>query len=358
IGRGEEVGAVEVDRVDLVELDEAGDGDRSRVVRRRKGLEVGVLDEDELALRYLPALDDLVVRDLAVVLGAPALVLDRRPALAVQHPERHVRLPGSRLRGQGHPDGDVDQTEADGSVPDCLHEADHPNSSANEAAYLLQHAEVVGGLAEDETQLAKIEALGLAHVLTLADLEGLREQGIAFAREHPEALDAAAAAVDEEDIYTYIYTSGTTGPPKGCMIRHRNYYAMTSSIERVEDLWLVEDVMLLYLPLAHNFGRLMSLWGAYAGFTIAFCPDPYAVAEALPQVRPTLLPSVPRLYEKAHAAITSNLEAASGPRRRLVGWAIGVGRRVSALRQHGRPLPRALALQHRIAYRLLYSKVK
>src|SRR5439155_592736 len=84
---------------DLVELDEAGDGDRSRVVRRRKGLEVGVLDEDELALRYLPALDDLVVRDLAVVLGAPALVLDRRPALAVQHPERHVRLPGSRSRG-------------------------------------------------------------------------------------------------------------------------------------------------------------------------------------------------------------------------------------------------------------------
>ena len=234
----------------------------------------------------------------------------------------------------------------------------YPNSSANEAAYLLQHAEVVGGLAEDETQLAKIEALGLAHVLTLADLEGLREQGIAFAREHPEALDAAAAAVDEEDIYTYIYTSGTTGPPKGCMIRHRNYYAMTSSIERVEDLWLGEDVMLLYLPLAHNFGRLMSLWGAYAGFTIAFCPDPYAVAEALPQVRPTLLPSVPRLYEKAHTAITSNLEAASGPRRRLVGWAIGVGRRVSALRQHGRPLPRALALQHRIADRLLYSKVK
>src|SRR2546425_348475 len=81
---------------------------------------------------------------------------------------------------------------------------------------------------------------------------------LAFTREHPGALDAAAAAVDEEDIYTYIYTSGTTGPPKGCMIRHRNYYAMTSSIERIEDLWLGEDVMLLYLPLAHNFRRLMS----------------------------------------------------------------------------------------------------
>src|SRR5205814_7340114 len=65
-------------------------------------------------------------RDLTVVLRAPALVLDRRPALPVEHPERHVRLPGSRLGGQGHPDGDVDQAEADGSVPDCSHGTDRP----------------------------------------------------------------------------------------------------------------------------------------------------------------------------------------------------------------------------------------
>jgi long-chain acyl-CoA synthetase len=167
-----------------------------------------------------------------------------------------------------------------------------------------------------------------------------------------------AAAIGEEDLYTYIYTSGTTGPPKGCMIRHRNYYAMTSSIERIEDLGLGEDVMLLYLPLAHNFGRLMSLWGAYSGFTIAFCPDPYAVADLLPQVRPTLLPSVPRVYEKAQTAISSKLEAASGPRSWLADWALGVGRRTSSLVQQGRPVPRVLALQHRLADRLVYSKVK
>src|SRR3954471_18830061 len=234
----------------------------------------------------------------------------------------------------------------------------YPNSSAREAAYVLQHAEAVGALLEDEGQREKVEALGLRHMVMLDDLEGLRTEGIAFAREHPEALDEAAAAIGEEDLYTYIYTSGTTGPPKGCMIRHRNYYEMTSSIERIEDLGLGEDVMLLYLPLAHNFGRLMSLWGAYSGFTIAFCPDPYAVAEVLPQVRPTLVPSVPRLYEKAHTAITSKLDAASGLRRLLADWALGVGRRVSALRQQGEQLPRGLALQHRLADRLVYSKVK
>jgi long-chain acyl-CoA synthetase len=234
----------------------------------------------------------------------------------------------------------------------------YPNSSPREAAHVLEHSEAVGVLVEDEEQLAKVEPLGLAQVLTIDDLEGLRAEGIAFAREHPDALDEASAAIDEEDLYTYIYTSGTTGPPKGCMIRHRNYYAMTSSIERIEDLGLDRDVMLLYLPLAHNFGRLMSLWGAYAGFTIAFCPDPYAVAEVLPKLRPTLLPSVPRLYEKAHTAVTAKLEVASGPRRWLADWALRVGRRVSALRQQSRPLPRGLALQHRIADRLVYSKVK
>jgi long-chain acyl-CoA synthetase len=234
----------------------------------------------------------------------------------------------------------------------------YAESSASEAAHVLRHSEAVGAFVEDDEQAAKVEPLGLRHLLTIRDLDELRADGIAFAREHPGTLDQTAAAVGEDDLYTYIYTSGTTGPPKGCMIRHRNYYAMTSSIEGIEDLWLGEDVMLLYLPIAHNFGRLMTLWGAYSGFTIAFCPDPYAVADVLPQVRPTLLPSVPRLYEKAHTAVTSRLGAASGLRRRLADWALGVGRRVSTLRQQGQSVPRGLALQHRLADRLVYSKVK
>ena len=234
----------------------------------------------------------------------------------------------------------------------------YADSSPSEAAHVLRHSEAVGAFVEDDEQAAKVEPLGLQHLLTIRDLDELRADGIAFAREHPGRLDQAAAAVGEDDLYTYIYTSGTTGLPKGCMIRHRNYYAMTSSIEGIEDLWLGEDVMLLYLPIAHNFGRLMTLWGAYSGFTIAFCPDPYAVADVLPQVRPTLLPSVPRLYEKAHTAVTSRLEAASGLRRRLADWALGVGRRVSTLRQQGQSVPRGLALQHRLADRLVYSKVK
>jgi long-chain acyl-CoA synthetase len=234
----------------------------------------------------------------------------------------------------------------------------YPTSSAREAAYVLEHSEALGVLLEDEEQRAKIEPLGLAHVLTIADLDALRTEGRTYAGEHPGAFEEAGAAVGEDDLYTFIYTSGTTGPPKACMIRHRNYHQMTSCIERIEGLALDRDVMLLYLPLAHNFGRLMTLWGAYSGFTIAFCPDPYAVADVLQQVRPTLLPSVPRVYEKAHTAIAAALEEASAPRRRLAEWALGVGRRASALSQQGKPLPPALAVRHRLADRLVFSKVK
>ncbi|MDQ3821726.1 MAG: long-chain fatty acid--CoA ligase [Actinomycetota bacterium] len=234
----------------------------------------------------------------------------------------------------------------------------YASSSAADVAYVVEHSESVGVLVEDDEQRAKIESLGLAHVLTFADLDDLRERGRAYAAEHPGALAAAADAVGEDDLFTYIYTSGTTGRPKACMIRHRNYYEMADCIRQVPDFLASDDVMLLYLPLAHNFGRLLHLLGAHLGYTIAFCPDPLRVGEVLPAVRPTILPSVPRVFEKVHAAVVTHFDAATGAKRKIVDWALGVGRRASELRQHGRELPRALALQHRLADRLVYSKVK
>jgi len=234
----------------------------------------------------------------------------------------------------------------------------YANSSSKDAAYILEHSDAVGVLVENEEQREKVADLGLPQVIAFTELDGLREQGRAYAKEHPGALADAEAAVGEEDLFTFIYTSGTTGPPKGCMIRHRNYFEMALACERIEGFAVADDTMLLYLPLAHNFGRLMHLIGARAGFTTAFCPDPLRVAEAMPAVRPTLLPSVPRLYEKVHTAVLGQFEQVHGPRRRLLDWALGIGRRVSELRQAGQKVPRGLSLQHRLADRLVYSKVK
>jgi long-chain acyl-CoA synthetase len=234
----------------------------------------------------------------------------------------------------------------------------YANSSAKDCRYVLEHADAVGVLVEDEEQRAKVAGLELPHVISFGDLDELRARGREFAAANPRALGEAEAAVGDDDLFTFIYTSGTTGPPKACMIRHRNYYEMAACVDGVPEFAVADDVMLLYLPLAHNFGRLMHLLGAHVGFTIAFCGDPLRVADALPEVRPTLLPSVPRLYEKVHATLLAQFDEVRGPRRRLLDWALRVGRRASELKQQSRALPAGLRWQHRLADRLVYRKVK
>jgi long-chain acyl-CoA synthetase len=240
----------------------------------------------------------------------------------------------------------------------------YASSSARDVGYVLSHSEAVAIVCEDATQLAKVEEVSgelpaLQHVLTYHDLEDLATHGRDYAATNPSALDDAAAAIGEEDLFTIIYTSGTTGPPKGCMLSNRNYHAMATIVDRMEETYYrPDDVMLLYLPLAHNYGRLMLLLGAHVGFTIAFLADPLRVAEALPQVRPTLLPSVPRVYEKVHTAVLAKFDSATGVKRRLIDWALPIGREVSRLESAGEPVPTGLRRKHRIADRLVFSKVR
>ncbi len=239
----------------------------------------------------------------------------------------------------------------------------YATSSAKDAAYVLSHSGAVGVLAEDEAQQAKVDAERdslpeLRHVLSFADLDALAEEGRAYREAHPTALSVAEQAVDDSDLFTFIYTSGTTGPPKGCMILHRNYYEMVAVVRHLDEFLQEGDTCLLYLPLAHNFGRLVHLTGPFAGFTIAFEPDPYAVATSLSEVKPTVLPSVPRIFEKIHTAVVSAFDEATGAKARMIRWALRVGREAGELRRRGQPLPRGLALRHRAADRLVYSKVK
>ena len=193
-------------------------------------------------------------------------------------------------------------------------------------------------------------------MISFADLDELRARGRAFAAEHPHALADAEAAIDEDDLFTFIYTSGTTGPPKACMIRHRNYYEMAACTDRVPEFAIADDLMLIYLPLAHNFGRLMHLLGAHTGYTIAFCPDPLRLAEVMPVVRPTILPSVPRVFEKVHTALQAQFDETSGVKRRLLDWALRRRPARERAARAGPADPAGLALRHRLADRLVYRR--
>jgi long-chain acyl-CoA synthetase len=246
----------------------------------------------------------------------------------------------------------------------------YPTSSALECAYILGNSGALALVCEDAEQHAKAapiraELEALDHVVVLegsppgaSTLASLRERGRAYARAYPDELAERRAGLGEGDLLTIIYTSGTTGPPKGCVITQRHYSVMVDMIRGVPGLFAGVDRVLLYLPLAHNFARLVQFVGAGQGFTLAFCPDISRVSEALLAVRPTIFPSVPRLFEKVHAGVTAAFEETTGVKSALVTWALEVGRRAGGYRRQGQRPPASLAAQLAVADRLVFAKVK
>jgi long-chain acyl-CoA synthetase len=230
----------------------------------------------------------------------------------------------------------------------------YPTSSAKECEYILEHCEAVLAFTEDEEQTRKLVSIrgalpALREVIPFDRLDKLEAEGRLAKHLRPEP-------VEEDDLATLIYTSGTTGPPKGCMLTHRNL--VTAATRVVEGLQHPGDVVLLFLPLAHSYGRLAHQAASFRGSTVACVADVARVPEALASVRPTVLPAVPRVYEKVHANTLGEIERAGGSRRRIGLWALGVGARASRARRDGAPVGRTLALQERLAERLVFSKVR
>jgi long-chain acyl-CoA synthetase len=230
----------------------------------------------------------------------------------------------------------------------------YPTSSAKECEYILGHCEAVLAFAEDEEQTRKLVSIrgtlpSLREIIPFDWLEKLEADGRLARHLQPEP-------VGEDDLATLIYTSGTTGPPKGCMLTHRNL--VTAAIRVVEGMHQTGDVVLLFLPLAHSYGRLAHQAASHRGATVALVADVARVPEALAAVRPTVLPAVPRVYEKVHANTLGEIERAGGLQRRIGLWALGVGARTSRARREGSRVGGMLALQQRIADRLVFGKVR
>ena len=237
----------------------------------------------------------------------------------------------------------------------------YPTNTAKECAYILAHSESVLAFAEDDAQRAKLASVkadtpGLREIVRFDDLAALEDEGRAFAAEHPDALEAAEREIQEDDLATLIYTSGTTGPPKGCMLTHRNL--VTAAIRVQTNLEDGGDVILLFLPLAHTFGRLAHHAGSFYGSTVAFVADATRVGEALVAIRPTVLPSVPRIYEKIHTGVLDQIESSGGAKRAIGRWALAAGAHASRLRRAGQSVPLPLRVQVAVADRLVFAKVK
>ncbi len=183
-----------------------------------------------------------------------------------------------------------------------------------------------------------------------------------LARGRTAARDTEVAArlsrAEPSDLLTLIYTSGTTGEPKGVMLPH-SAFTVTCTYH---DLRLPpigpDDVSLCFLPLSHIFERAWTFYVLYRGAVNAYCEDPKLVAELLPEVRPTLMCAVPRLYEKVYAKVREKVASSSPVKRALFRWAERTGHAVSLRGRAGLGVPGFLALRHAAADRLVLSKIR
>ncbi|NJD61240.1 MAG: AMP-binding protein, partial [Deltaproteobacteria bacterium] len=227
----------------------------------------------------------------------------------------------------------------------------YPSNLPDQVEYILSHSGARAVFVEDEPQWNKVAgARGrlpeLSAVILLTGgpegkegtigLAELRGRGAGFLAARPGVLEARAEEIHPEDDLTIIYTSGTTGPPKGALIRHSNIAFDVTAVLEVVPVPR-GDVMLQFLPLAHVLGRFEHFLSFDAMVVTAFARSIQTVAEDLTSIRPHLMISVPRLYEKFYARVMAKVEEAGGLKKAIFLWALRAGREGSRNLQQGKP---------------------
>jgi long-chain acyl-CoA synthetase len=189
-------------------------------------------------------------------------------------------------------------------------------------------------------------------VITFDDMLELGEQS-----PDPDEFYQRLESVNPDDLCSIVYTSGTTGNPKGVMLLHSNFMSnvkAASSLVTVDDT----DICLSFLPLSHVLERMSGYYTAVCnGVTIAHAQSIDTLPDDIADIRPHWMVSVPRLYEKVHAGVLSNVEGESPLKQKIFHWAVGTGRKVSALKVNHKPVPALLKMKYNIASKLVFSKV-
>jgi len=245
----------------------------------------------------------------------------------------------------------------------------YPSNTPEQAMYIINDSEAKAVIVEDLIQLEKMRKIrkDIPEVKKVIVIEGFKgEDEFVMSLDHLIALgkkyddkgyiERTIKDIKPEEIATIVYTSGTTGPPKGVVQTHKNHLAMIEGLASLAIIGEEKELDLTFLPFSHSFGRCGEFVEIYLGNVVAFAESLQKLPENLVEVRPTVIYSVPRIYEKFYAAILSKAKE-SPLKEKMFNWALKVGRKRSEYIQKKKPVPLILRLKFAIAKKLVFNKV-
>ncbi len=182
--------------------------------------------------------------------------------------------------------------------------------------------------------------------------EKVMAEGMKLYPKHEEEINERIKAIEPEDLATLIYTSGTTGKPKGAMLTHRNIVSNIKAAHQHIDIY-ESDRCLSFLPLCHAFERTAGYYAMMAGGAEIFYAESVdTVAKNMTEVHPTIIISVPRLFEKIYNLVTKSVEEGTAVKQKIFNWAFNVGRKYADGKRG------LVTIQKNIADKLVFDKLK
>ncbi|MDD5765936.1 MAG: long-chain fatty acid--CoA ligase [Candidatus Marinimicrobia bacterium] len=242
----------------------------------------------------------------------------------------------------------------------------------NQIAYILKDSETRAIFVEDQTQFDKIveiesELPDLQFIFSfnpietphekLTEYSQIVEKGKNHRQANPDFFKTSMDSIKTDDVCSIVYTSGTTGEPKGVMLHHRGFITEIISSETTLNVYST-DIFLSFLPLSHLYERVAGHYTAmYRGATIFYSQSINTVIDDLAEARPTMVVSVPRLFEKIARKVMDEVESSPAYKQKIFNWAVNTGRKYRDQKIEGK-ISHWMKDRYRIANFLVFKKIK
>jgi long-chain acyl-CoA synthetase len=235
--------------------------------------------------------------------------------------------------------------------------------------YIIDDSDAKAVFVSCEDLWKKVEAVKsdlakVRHFITLLDeapegvltFNQVLERGRRLDEQNPSLFESLVKAVKPEDEASLIYTSGTTGVPKGVILTHSNFLSNVESVSTIIE-FSDKDTVLSFLPLSHVLERMVTFTYIFKGCRIGYAESLETVGENLLEIRPNIMVSVPRVFEKIYTKVMDNVLSSSALKKRIFYWALKVGKEYGRRKLNKEKIPSGLQRKRNLAHKLVYSKI-